>query len=70
MWTAPTRLPGLRRRATTTRIATIDGVPGAVWAPRGNARTVFAMRVHSGRIRAIEMIGNRLHIADLDISFG
>ena len=54
-------------RATAARPATIDGVPGAAWAPRGRARTVFAMQVRDGRIVRIEVIAEADQLADLEI---
>jgi hypothetical protein len=35
----------LAGRATAAKVALIDGIPGAVWAPGGRPRAVFAFRV-------------------------
>ena len=55
-------------RAQGARVAMIDGVPGAVWAPGGKIRTVFAMEIHDGRITRFEVIGDPDLLRDLAIT--
>lgn len=43
-------------RAAAAEIALIDGVPGAVWAPGGKPRAVFAFRVIGDQITEIEIV--------------
>jgi hypothetical protein len=42
-------------------------VPGAVWAPGGVPRVVFAFTTANGRVTSIEMIGNAERLAALDL---
>jgi RNA polymerase sigma factor (sigma-70 family) len=55
-------------RARAAQLAIIDGVPGAVWAPDGTVRTVFAMQFSDGRITGLEVIGDIDQLADLSIT--
>ncbi|QDP97688.1 sigma-70 family RNA polymerase sigma factor [Microlunatus elymi] len=54
-------------RAQAAQLALIDGVPGAVWAPGGTVRTVFAVEIHDGRIRRVEVIGDPALLRDLEV---
>lgn len=54
-------------RAVGAQPALIEGEPGAVWAPHGRPRTVFAIHVVAGRITRIEVTGDRAQLDDLDI---
>jgi RNA polymerase sigma-70 factor (ECF subfamily) len=56
-------------RARTARHALIDGDPGAVWAPDGPPRAVFAFTIVEGRILALELIADPVHLAQLEITF-
>ncbi|AHD23211.1 RNA polymerase sigma 70 [Rhodococcus pyridinivorans SB3094] len=46
--------------------ATIDGVPGAAWAPGGIVRSVFRFTVEDGRIVALEVIADPEAITTFD----
>jgi RNA polymerase sigma-70 factor, ECF subfamily len=54
-------------RARAARLASIDGVPGAVWSVGGVPRVVFAFTVDGGTIRSIELIADPATIARLDV---
>lgn len=54
-------------RAQTGRPATIDGIPGLVWAPGGKIRVVFAFEFSGNRIAAIRMIGDLAAIGRLNL---
>jgi RNA polymerase sigma factor (sigma-70 family) len=54
-------------RAQAAQAATIDGVPGAVWAPGGRTRTVFAFTIENGKILAIDLIMDPKQIAAMDV---
>jgi RNA polymerase sigma factor (sigma-70 family) len=43
-----------RWHAQAAQLALIDGVPGAVWAPKGRPRVVFGFTIEDGRIIGIE----------------
>ena len=46
----------LAGRATAAQLALIEGIPGAVWAPGGRPRAIFAFRVVGGTIAEIEIV--------------
>jgi RNA polymerase sigma-70 factor (ECF subfamily) len=46
----------LMGRATAAKIALIDGIPGAVWAPGGRTRAIFAFHVSADAITEIEIV--------------
>ncbi|MGH9297411.1 MAG: sigma factor-like helix-turn-helix DNA-binding protein, partial [Acidimicrobiales bacterium] len=46
----------LSGRAMAAKLALIDGSPGAVWAPGGRPRAVFAFRVVGNTIAEIEIV--------------
>ena len=52
-------------RARAAQLALIDGRPGAVWAPAGRPRVVFAFTVHRDKITAIDMIADPGHVRGL-----
>jgi len=54
-------------RAQGAEPATIDGIPGLVWAPRGRTLAVFAFEFKDQRVAAIRMIGDRAAIGRLAI---
>jgi len=55
-------------RASAARLALVDGAPGAVWAPGGRARVVFAFTIADGRIVAIEMVSDPATVGRLDLT--
>ncbi|HEY7394272.1 MAG TPA: sigma-70 family RNA polymerase sigma factor [Gemmatimonadaceae bacterium] len=56
-------------RARVAKLATIDGEIGAVWAPGGRPRVVFAFRIDGDRIVGIDIIADaeRLEQMELEI---
>jgi len=46
----------LSGRAAAAQVALIDGAPGAVWAPGGHPRAVFAFRVVGDTVTEIEIV--------------
>ena len=57
-------------RARAAQLALIDGRPGAVWAPGGQPRVVFAFTVHGDKITAIDMIADPGRVRELDLVVG
>jgi hypothetical protein len=57
-------------RAAAARPALIDGAAGAVWAPGGKPRVVFAFTITSGKIAAIELIADPERIGQLKVILG
>jgi RNA polymerase sigma factor (sigma-70 family) len=54
-------------RARAAQPALINGAVGAVWAPGGRPRVVFAMTVTAGKIVAIEILMDPGHLRQLDL---
>jgi RNA polymerase sigma-70 factor (ECF subfamily) len=46
----------LSGRAAAAQVALIEGTPGAVWAPGGQPRAIFAFRVIGPAITEIEIV--------------
>jgi len=57
----------LAGRATAAKVALIDGTPGAVWAPGGRPRAVFAFRVIGSTIAEIEIVTDPVVVAGLQV---
>jgi RNA polymerase sigma-70 factor (ECF subfamily) len=57
----------LAGRATAAKVALIDGAPGAVWAPGGRPRAVFAFRVMGSTIAEIEIVTDPVVVAGLQV---
>jgi RNA polymerase sigma factor (sigma-70 family) len=57
----------LAGRADAAKVALIDGAPGAVWAPSGRPRAVFAFRVIGGTIAEIEIVADPDVLAALQV---
>ena len=57
----------LAGRAKTAKVALIDGTPGAVWAPGGRPRVVFAFRVIGDTIAEIEIVMDPVVVASLPV---
>lgn len=55
-------------RARSARPALIDGDPGAVWAPGGRPRVVFAFTIEDGAIVAVDFLADPERLGQLDIS--
>jgi RNA polymerase sigma factor (sigma-70 family) len=57
----------LAGRATGARPAVIDGTPGAVWAPGGRPRAVFAFHIIGDAIAEIEILTDSAMVAALEV---
>lgn len=55
-------------RARAAQPALIDGLPGLVWAQRGEPKVVFAFTVLDERIVGIEMLAEPERLAALEVS--
>ncbi|HKE52267.1 MAG TPA: sigma-70 family RNA polymerase sigma factor [Actinomycetes bacterium] len=55
-------------RARAAKPALIDGAPGAVWAPGGEPRVVFAFTVAAGKIVGIEMLADPDRLRELTVA--
>jgi RNA polymerase sigma factor (sigma-70 family) len=54
-------------RATAAKLALIEGTPGAVWAPGGRTRAVFAFHVVGDTIAEIEIVTDPAVVAALRV---
>jgi hypothetical protein len=54
-------------RAKFALPALVDGVPGAVWAPGGKPRVVFAFTVAGGKVVAIDLIADSERLDGLEL---
>lgn len=57
-------------RAQEAQVGIVEGVPAALWAPRGTPRALFAVTIRGGRIVSIEAITDSTQLGDLTISLG
>ncbi len=57
----------LAGRATGAKLALIEGAPGAVWAPGGRPRAIFAFRVVGGTIAEIEIVTDPGVVGGLEV---
>jgi RNA polymerase sigma factor (sigma-70 family) len=55
-------------RARVARPALVDGSPGAVWAPGGRPRVVFAFTVAGARIVRIDLLADPERLRALDLT--
>jgi hypothetical protein len=55
-------------RARFAQPALVDGIPGAVWAPGGRPRVVFAFTVVDGRIVGIDMLADPERLDEIDLT--
>jgi RNA polymerase sigma-70 factor (ECF subfamily) len=55
-------------RARVAQPALVDGAPGAVWAPGGQPRVVFAFTIVGGKIVAIEILADRARLDRHDLA--
>jgi RNA polymerase sigma factor (sigma-70 family) len=55
-----------RGRARFAAAATLDGVPGAVWAPGGQVRAAFVFRFDGERVAGIEIVMDPETIASME----
>jgi RNA polymerase sigma-70 factor (ECF subfamily) len=57
----------LAGRATAAKLALIEGIPGAAWAPDGRPRAVFAFHVVGDTITEIEIVTDPAVVAALRV---
>src|SRR5207248_1117791 len=55
-------------RARAAQLALINGAAGAVWAPGGQPRVVFAFTITRGKIVAIDLIADPARRRQLDLA--
>jgi RNA polymerase sigma-70 factor (ECF subfamily) len=53
--------------AQSAQLALIDGVPGAVWAPKGTPRVVFGFTIRNGKVVEIELAADAERLSRLTI---
>jgi RNA polymerase sigma factor (sigma-70 family) len=54
-------------RAQLAQPARVNGAAGAVWAPGGRPRVVFAFTIMDGKIAAIDLIADPARLGQLDV---
>jgi RNA polymerase sigma-70 factor (ECF subfamily) len=54
-------------QAAAAEVALIEGVPGAVWAPGGRPRAVFAFRVVGTTVTEIEIVSDAVVVKSLQV---
>jgi RNA polymerase sigma-70 factor (ECF subfamily) len=54
-------------RARGAKLALVDQVAGAAWAPGGRPRVVFSFTIADGKIAAIDLIGDRARLAAIEL---
>jgi RNA polymerase sigma factor (sigma-70 family) len=55
--------------AQAARLALVDGVPAAVWAPGGRPRVLFGFTISGGKITGIGLTADPDRLGELDIVF-
>jgi RNA polymerase sigma factor (sigma-70 family) len=55
-------------RARFARPALVDGAAGAVWAPGGRPRVVFAFAIAGGRITGIDLVADPERLRELELT--
>jgi RNA polymerase sigma factor (sigma-70 family) len=55
-------------RASGARLALINGIAGAVWAPGGRPRVVFCFTTEGGKITRIDMLSDPERVGGLDLA--
>ncbi len=58
---------GASGRAHGARLALIDGIVGAVWAPKGKPRVVLGFTIVGEKITAIDLIADPTRLATIDL---
>lgn len=54
-------------RAQAARAALVAGAAGAVWAPGGRPRVVFAFSIEDGKIVGIDLVADPARLGRLDL---
>jgi len=55
-------------RARVARLALVNGVVGAVWAPGGQPRVVFTFKISGGKIVRIDLLADPERLRQLDVA--
>src|SRR5712692_2759020 len=55
-------------RARVARLALVNGVVGAVWAPGGQPRVVFAFTITRGKIVGLDLLADPERLRELDLA--
>ncbi len=55
-------------RARVAKLALVDGLAGAVWAPGGRPRVVFGFTISRGKIVEIELVADPERLDRLDLT--
>ncbi|MDP9362782.1 MAG: RNA polymerase subunit sigma-70, partial [Chloroflexota bacterium] len=55
-------------RVRDARLALVDGLAGAAWAPGGRPRAVFRFTIADGRIVAIDLVADPDQLGRLDVA--
>jgi RNA polymerase sigma-70 factor (ECF subfamily) len=55
-------------RARAAQRALVNGAAGAVWAPGGQPRVVFAFTITRGKIVAIDLVADPARLRQLDLA--
>jgi RNA polymerase sigma-70 factor (ECF subfamily) len=55
-------------RARTAQPALVNGAAGAVWAPGGRPRVVFAFTIEGEKIVQIEMLADPAHLGQIELA--
>ncbi|MGY0236744.1 sigma-70 family RNA polymerase sigma factor [Longispora urticae] len=55
-------------RASAAKVALIDGVFGATWAPGGKPKVVLRFSIVEGRITAIDLVGEPASLGELELT--
>jgi len=58
----------MQGRARAGRPALVNGAPGVIVAPRGRLLFVLQFTIAGGRITAIDAVGDRAHLRELDLT--
>jgi RNA polymerase sigma-70 factor (ECF subfamily) len=61
---------GFLRRARGALPALVDGVPAAVWMPKGELRVVFCFTVDEDRILGVDLVADHDRLSELDLAVG
>jgi RNA polymerase sigma-70 factor (ECF subfamily) len=64
---APAVADTFKGRARAAQPALVNGIAGAVWAPRGQARVVFAFTTARGKIVGIDMVADPERLGQLNL---
>jgi RNA polymerase sigma-70 factor (ECF subfamily) len=54
-------------RARAAQLALVNGTVGAVWAPGGRPRVVFAFTIAPGKIVALDLLADSARLGQLDL---